>query len=57
MHQNGVESRQQFNGAVRTSLVTTPYDGVQCRATLPENLLHRDGHTLAHTWMWTKQII
>ena len=35
LHQNGVEFRQQFNGAIRTSL-TAPYDHVRRRATLPD---------------------
>ena len=30
LHQNGVEFRQQLNGAIRTS-VTVPYDDVQRR--------------------------
>ena len=30
LHQNGVEFRQQFNGAIRTT-VTAPYNDVQRR--------------------------
>ena len=33
LHQNGVEFRQQFNGAIRTSL-TAPHDDVRRRARL-----------------------
>ena len=33
LHQNGVEFRQQFNGAIRTSL-SAPYDNIRCRARL-----------------------
>ena len=33
LHQNGVEFRQQFNGAIRTSL-TAPYNDVQRRTRL-----------------------
>ena len=33
LHQNGVEFRQQFNGAIRTSL-TAPYDDVRRRTRL-----------------------
>ena len=40
LHQNAVEFRQQFNGAIRTSLFAT-YDDVRRRAVLPRNLLHR----------------
>ena len=39
LHQNGVEFRQQFNGAIRTS-ITAIYDDVRYRAALPRNLLH-----------------
>ena len=39
LHQNGVEFRQQFYGAIRTSL-TALYDDVRRRATSPKNLLH-----------------
>ena len=35
LHQNGVEFRQQFNGAIRTSL-TTPYDNVRHCALSPK---------------------
>ena len=43
LHQNGVEFRQQFNGAIKTSL-TALYNDVRRRAMLPRNLLH----TLRH---------
>ena len=35
LHQNGVEFRQQFNSAIRTS-PTASYDNVRRCATLPE---------------------
>ena len=36
LHENGVEFRQQFNGAIRTSL-TASYDDVRREATLPRD--------------------
>ena len=40
LHQNGVEFRQQFNGAIKTSL-TAYCDDVRRRATLLRNLLEK----------------
>ena len=43
LHQNGVEFRQQFNGAIRSSLAAL-YDDVQCLAT--NTYRHRDKSTM-----------
>ena len=63
LHQNGVEFRQQFNGAIRTSL-TAPHDDGRRRAILktliffffnpfPSSCRSCQGGSLGFSWMYT----
>ena len=45
LHQNGVEFRQQFNGAIRTSL-SVPHDNVRRRMRLQLNIPFGDSQDI-----------